>query len=117
MKPTWIAAVLVGFVFLIEGAGALRAAQKDSSSGKQSAKEVAGRKLFIQRCSICHLPPLNEPQGRPFGPPLKNFANTPERETRAAEVIRKGTARMPGFQYGLKPEEIEEIVAYLKTMH
>ena len=116
MKRTWVAAILVGMVFLVEAAGALQVAQKESPAGTLSAKEFAGKKLFVQRCSLCHLPPLNEPQGRSFGPPLKNFANTPERETRAAEVIRKGTARMPGFQYGLKPEEIENIVAYMKTM-
>ena len=117
MKRTWIAAMLGGFVFLGALAGALLAAQKESPAATPSAKEIAGRKLFVQRCSICHLPPLNEPQGRSFGPPLKNFVNSPERETRVAETIRKGTGRMPGFQYGLKPEEIENIVAYLKTMH
>jgi mono/diheme cytochrome c family protein len=116
MKRTWVAAMLVGFVFLVEAAGALQAAQKESPAGSLSAKEFAGKKLFVQRCSLCHLPPLGVPEGRSFGPPVKNFANTPERETRAAEVIRKGTARMPGFQYGLKPEEIENIVAYMKTM-
>jgi mono/diheme cytochrome c family protein len=116
MKRTWVAAMLVGIVFLVEAAGAFQAAQKESPAGSLSEKELAGKKLFVQRCSLCHLPPLNEPQGRSFGPPLKNFVNSPDRETRVAEIIRKGTARMPGFQYGLKPEEIENIVAYMKTM-
>ena len=116
MKRTWVATMLAGFVIQVVIAGTLHAAQKESPAGSLSAKEFAGKKLFVQRCSICHLPPLNEPQGRSFGPSLKNFVNTPERETRVAETIRKGTGRMPGFQYGLKPEEIENIVAYLKTM-
>jgi mono/diheme cytochrome c family protein len=116
MKRTWVTAMLVGIVLLVEASGALQAAQKESPAGSLTAKEFAGKKLFVQRCSLCHLPPLNEPQGKSFGPPLKNFVNTPERETRVAEIIRKGTTRMPGFQYGLKPEEIENIVAYMKTM-
>jgi hypothetical protein len=32
------------------------------------------------------------------------------------EFIRRGTPRMPGFQYGLTPEEIDSIIAYLKTV-
>ncbi len=36
-------------------------------------------------------------------------------ETRVREIIRNGTPRMPGFQYGLRPEEIEDIIAFLKV--
>jgi mono/diheme cytochrome c family protein len=116
MKRTWVAATLLGIVFRLGTVGALDAAQRESPAGSLSAKEIAGKKLFMQRCSLCHLPPLNAPEGRSFGPPLKNLVSSPDRETRVAETIRKGSTRMPGFQYGLKPDEIENIVAYMKTM-
>ena len=87
-----------------------------STTAAPSEQEIAGKKLFIQRCSLCHLPPLGRPaSARSFGPPLQGFVNSPEREVRVAEVIRRGTGRMPGFQYGLEPKEIDAIVAYLKT--
>jgi len=28
----------------------------------------------------------------------------------------KGGPRMPGFQYGLTPNEVDDLVAYLKTL-
>jgi len=32
------------------------------------------------------------------------------------EVISNGTPRMPGFKYHFEPDQIEAIVAYLKTV-
>jgi hypothetical protein len=30
--------------------------------------------------------------------------------------ILKGSPNMPGFQYGLEPKEVEDLIAYLKTL-
>ena len=82
-----------------------------------SEAELKGKKLFLQRCSICHLPPLYEDESvRPYGPTLDGYLRSPELETRAREAIRNGGPRMPGFQYGLQPSEIDNIIAYMKTM-
>lgn len=83
-----------------------------------SERELAGKKLFLQRCSLCHLPPLNEPQDpdpQPFGPKLNGFVRNTETEERARRAILNGTLRMPGFQYGLTREEVETIILYLKA--
>ena len=81
-----------------------------------SESELKGKKLFLQRCSICHMPPLYEPpSARPYGPMLEGYLKTPQLETRAREAILKGGPRMPGFQYGLEPAEIDNIIAYMKT--
>jgi mono/diheme cytochrome c family protein len=32
------------------------------------------------------------------------------------EVITNGTPRMPGFKYQFKPQQIDAIVAYIKTI-
>ncbi len=84
-----------------------------------SEVELAGKKLFLQRCSVCHLPPLNVPQDpdpQPFGPQLNGYVQGTETEMRARQAIRVGTWRMPGFQYGLEPDEIDALIAYLKTL-
>ena len=94
-------------------------AQQSSSSASLSPAQLTGKKLFLQRCSVCHLPPLNVPQNpdpKPFGPLLNGFVRGAEKETRARNIILKGTARMPGFQYGLKPRQIDALIAYLKTL-
>jgi mono/diheme cytochrome c family protein len=83
-----------------------------------SAAAQAGKKIFYQRCSVCHLPPL---RGRTAGvkayaPSLKGVVSDAETEQHARDIIRKGSGEiMPGFQYGLQPEQIDDIVAFLKT--
>ena len=107
---------LLGMIGLIVMAGVLPSrAQQGPPSSKLSGKELAGKKLFLQRCSICHMPPLNEPDGQPYGPKLNGFVKDTATETRARETIRNGTPRMPGFQYGLEQEQIDNIIVYLKV--
>ena len=107
---------LFGMIGLIVMAGVLPLlAQQGPPSSKLSGKELAGKKLFLQRCSICHMPPLNDPDGQPYGPKLNGFVKDMATETRARETIRNGTPRMPGFQYGLEQEQIDNIIAYLKV--
>lgn len=85
---------------------------------KLSERELAGKKLFLQRCSICHMPPLNTPEDpdpKPYGPKLNGFVRDQATEERARQTILNGTTRMPGFQYGLTKEQIEGILGYLKV--
>ena len=81
-------------------------------------QEKSGEAVFYQRCSICHLPPLvGQAQGArlPFGPLLYGIVSTGQMETRARQAIRNGGAQMPGFQYAIQAQDIENIVAYLKS--
>src|SRR5262245_15940943 len=85
----------------------------------QQTATASGKKLFIQRCSVCHLPPLGVTKENPYARVLTGYMKGPESEARARDVIRKGTtgtAGMPGFQYTLEPEQIENIIVYLKTL-
>ena len=100
-------------------AGALRLpAQQASRTPQLSERELAGKKLFLQRCSICHMPPLNTPEDpdpKPYGPKLNGFVRDQATEDRARQAILNGTPRMPGFQYGLSKGEIDLIIGYLKV--
>ena len=89
-----------------------------AQTAELSGKELAGKKLFLQRCSICHMPPLNTPEDpdpKPYGPKLNGFVRDQATEERARKAILTGTPRMPGFQYGLTKDEIETILGYLKV--
>lgn len=87
-----------------------------SNLDAQQAATTSGKKLFVQRCSVCHLPPLGIVRENPYARLLTGYMKGPESEARAREVIRKGTSGMPGFQYTLEPEQIESIIAYLNTL-
>jgi len=79
-----------------------------------NASQAAGKKLFVQRCSVCHLPAL--PSYTAYGPLLdKNLVEERGEETIRMQIMQ-GSARMPGFQFTLSPAEIDNIVNYLKTL-
>ena len=93
-------------------------AAQESAVPKLSPQETHGEMLFFQRCSICHLPPLVGPADGarlPFGPLLYGFMDTPRNADRARQVVMVGGAQMPGFQYGLQAQEIDDVVAFLKS--
>jgi mono/diheme cytochrome c family protein len=103
--------IALGGIFPVPSPG------QDSNSAAEAGKELAGKKIFYQRCSVCHLPPL---RGRTAGvksyaPSLKGVVSD-ETEQHARETIQKGSRDvMPGFQYGLRPDQIDDIVAFLET--
>ena len=76
--------------------------------------QAAGKKLFVQKCSVCHLPAL--PSYTTYGPLLDNNVVADRGEESIREQIERGSAKMPGFQYQLSPVEIEQVVGYLKTL-
>jgi len=89
-------------------------AQTASENRTERDAVLEGKGMFQQRCSVCHLP-LVVDDDRTYGPRLSAETVT-GREAIIREFIRRGTPRMPGFQYGLEPNEIDSIIAYLKTV-
>jgi mono/diheme cytochrome c family protein len=90
------------------------AAQNRLGAAASSDDPVAlGRRLFQQNCSVCHTQPtLTNPM---YGPVLyRDIVNGNEEVMR--NYIARGSAKMPGFRYSLKPPEIDAIVKYLKTV-
>jgi mono/diheme cytochrome c family protein len=79
-----------------------------------TAAQVAGKKLFVQRCSVCHLPEL--PSYTAYGPLLDGKLVASRGDAAIREQIMRGSARMPGWQYTLSPAEIAQMIGYLKTL-
>lgn len=79
----------------------------------RSGPELPGRKLFMQRCSLCH---IGHSTDVPFGGWINNARILALGEEVVREMIREGTPRMPAWKYTLKPEQVDEIIAYLKTV-
>jgi len=72
-----------------------------------------GERLVGQSCVVCH-----------FAPQLTSGSYAPalSRDTLGGnaqimhQFIADGSPRMPGFKYQFKPQEIDAIVAYIKTI-
>jgi mono/diheme cytochrome c family protein len=101
------AALLGLFVLAASANGA--AAQQDTLTDQQKM----GRRVFAQSCGVCHLPPTLG--AKTYGPPLNKDAGGGDDDV-MREFITNGTPRMPAFKYYLKPDQIDAIISYMRTV-
>jgi len=119
-----LVASALGLLTLSIAAGANLPAQTKSGvslSGpeKLGEQERRGQGLFLQRCSLCHLPRKLKFGSPPvIGPSLSGqFKDaTPDQLKVLQGFILKGGPDMPGFQFGLDPKDMDDLIAYLKTL-
>jgi mono/diheme cytochrome c family protein len=98
------------FVFLSFSARA----QQSNSTPSLTDTQKEGRRIFQQRCAVCHTPPTVV--SKLYGPALYREI-VEDNDDNIREVILEGRADlMPGFKYGLKRAEIDSIIEYLKTV-
>jgi mono/diheme cytochrome c family protein len=124
LKTKIILIAAVGLATVCSGGPQVARAQSNASAtlaapGKLSEDARRGEGLFLQRCSLCHLPRKLKFGSPPvIGPSLSGqFKDaTPDQMKILRGFILKGGPDMPGFQYGLEPREIDDLVAYLKTL-
>jgi mono/diheme cytochrome c family protein len=95
------------------------------SGTKLTEQEARGAGVFFQRCSLCHLAKTFGAGGSKFccvaalAPNLAGlFQNlSPDQEKAFRDIILNGgPTYMPAWKYGLTPQEIDDIIAYLKTL-
>jgi mono/diheme cytochrome c family protein len=103
----WALLITLGIFPLAAGA------QQASAEKPLTDVQKLGHRVFEQRCGICHAPARAGFQM--YGPPLyKDLVNGSEDAIK--EIIRNGSAKMPGFKLGLSATDIDAIVEYLKTV-
>ena len=123
-----MASVLGLASFYSSGPARLVAQDKPAANASSSAKpmeqklneqEARGEGFFLQRCSLCHLPrKLKFGSPATAGPILTGqFKEAGPDQLKALRAyILKGGPGMPGFQYGLEPREVDDLIAFLKTL-
>ena len=89
--------------------GALAQQPADNLNDQQKL----GRQVFAQSCGVCHLPPSLG--AKTYGPALNKDAAGGDNDV-MREFVENGTPRMPAFKYYLKPQEIDAIIAYVRTV-
>src|ERR1051325_2439723 len=78
-----------------------------------SPQQKHGRQILTQNCNICHLP--QSPGSATYGPRLsKTSVNGDDKLMK--EVIQNGLVKMPGWKYTLKDNDINDIIAYVRTL-
>ena len=126
MKSSALAIPLLLFVALFASARGVIAQSKPPGlpmpNPNLNDQEKRGQHLFIQRCGLCHQSKYSK--SRSDSEPPAVWANLegllkdakPEKERTVREFILKGTLNMPGFQYALEPKEVDDLIAYMKTL-
>jgi mono/diheme cytochrome c family protein len=98
---------------------------RHSSDAKLTERQARGAAVFFQRCSLCHLAKTFGAGGSKYccvsslGPNLSGrFKDlTLDQEKALREIILNGgPTYMPSWKYGLSPDEVDDIIAYLKTL-
>jgi mono/diheme cytochrome c family protein len=99
----------VGLLLLTSGQSVVAQQPADTLNDQQKL----GRQVFAQSCGVCHLPPSLG--AKTYGPALNKEAGGGDDDV-MREFVTNGTPRMPAFKYYLKPEEIEAIISYMRTV-
>jgi cytochrome c2 len=94
--------------------------KKKDAAKAAPTKTAKGKALYDEWCEICH---FGESAEKKVGPGLKGLAKRGKfadgRKVDDASLrawIEKGGKDMPGFADSLKPEDIKDLIAYLKTL-
>jgi len=115
--------VSLTLVPLAPAAGAQQPSSSSSSGAALNEQQTKGKTLYNQNCRLCHTPDMVKAKdptpGESVGPSLVGVFGPPRSRPEAVVkvFVQQGVPnKMPGFRYGLQPEEIDAIIAYLKTL-
>lgn len=80
-----------------------------------SDEAYKGRALWLQRCAFCH-DGVGTPTYNTIGPWLDSEVVKARGDANVRAKILKGSSTMPGFQYGLTAAQVDQVIAFLKTI-
>jgi mono/diheme cytochrome c family protein len=83
-------------------------------------QQAAGRRLFDNHCSRCHRAYSSRDLQ---GPSLKGVfrkpyltSGQPANDERVTDLIRYGRSKMPGYGQVLTQQQLDDLMAYLRTL-
>jgi mono/diheme cytochrome c family protein len=98
------------FVILALAAWPLAAA---AQSADLTAQQKHGRQILTQNCNVCHLP--QNPGSATYGPRLSKSSTNGD-DNLMRDAIKNGIVRMPAWKYTLSDSDINDIIAYVRTL-
>jgi quinoprotein glucose dehydrogenase len=81
-----------------------------TSSMRRALPASLGRQTYLNQCAACHGESMS---GNPGFPSLVDIA-TRRTSAQVADIIRKGSGRMPGFS-SLPPETLAQLIQYVTS--
>lgn len=85
------------------------------SGSPLSTEARRGRALWLQRCAYCH-----DGVGQPTYRTMGSWLGAETVQTLGPDALRAiigaGTERMPAFRYTLQPQQVDQLIEFLKTV-
>ena len=116
--------ILSLFIFPVVSSAQESGADQSIASTRKSAaarptlneQQKSGEALFVQNCTLCHMPTNQKKRLKIQVPPLEGMFGEDADTDVLRQFIQQGVpGKMPAFRFGLDPKQIDDIVAYLKT--
>jgi cytochrome c len=115
-RYVWLAAILA-FALIVPLT--VLSAQKEKPASQATLD--AGQQVFKKNCNLCHFPDKTD---KKMGPGLKGLfklkelpeSHKPADEKTIREQIVNGSKKMPAFAKKLTPQQVDDLIAYLKTL-
>jgi mono/diheme cytochrome c family protein len=117
----WIVAPLAVCLALAALTGCDVERRKSDAELGLNPQQSAGRKLYDNYCDRCHRP--DSTKGKK-GPGLKGMfqhqylpqTGLPANDDRVTDIIRNGRPDMAGYGQVLRPQDMQDLLAYLHTL-
>jgi cytochrome c len=111
--------LILGVVF--GGSMLLAQSSTKKSAPANSAAVTRGKTLFQQKCAVCHYDTSDQ---KKIGPGLKGISKRGTFSVNGNKItdeslrtwIENGDQLMPPFKEVLEPEQIKDVIAYVKTL-
>ncbi len=88
---------------------------QQSSAPALTGTQKDGRRIFQQRCAVCHTLPTVV--SKRYGPALYKELVADNEDNIRDFILEGREGLMPGFKYGMTRAEIDSIIEYLKTVN
>ena len=84
-------------------------------------QQAAGRKIYDAQCDRCHEPYSTRGKKGPglqgvFQRPYLPISGLPANDERVLDILQHGRKEMPGFGPKLSPQEMQDVLVYLRTL-
>lgn len=98
-----------------------KASKKKGVNGVSAAAVAHGKDVFEKKCAVCHYADNDQ---KKIGPGLKGLSKRGTFTVNSNKVtdeslrtwIENGDTLMPPFKEVLEPNEIKDVIAYIKTL-
>ncbi len=104
---------LIALGFILAISLPLRAQQSSGAPLTDTQKD--GRRIFQQRCAVCHTLPTVV--SKRYGPALYKEIVEDNEDNIRDTILEGREGLMPGFKYSLTRAETDSIIEYLKTVN